>query len=77
MGLKNDLVEKAKALSLGKKQTKNVTEEELALVLAYVRGEVTSSQCSQVIPKEEAVNTNYVARVMAWGYRQGLLVEKQ
>ena len=66
---KETLLEKAKGFTPKQKGERPRNNEEIELVLAWMRDEITVGQIESVIGKSSGYN--FIARTMRWAYRSG------
>ena len=66
------LLEKAKKLNFKKPTQKTFSDEEVELAIAWIKGEVTTSQATKALESDNKVNYPYtVTIVMKYIYKQG------
>ena len=70
------LLEQAKEVVLDREpRNSEGTDEQLQVVLAYLRGELRAKQVGTVFDGGSAIES-YISRNLKWAYRTGRLIEK-
>lgn len=71
------LLEQAKEVELEREEKNSEgTEEQLEIVLAYLRGEIRAKQATRVLGVNGGALEPIISRNLKWAYRTGRLIQK-
>ena len=72
----NELLEKAKAYNIKTVRANNITDEQIEVALAYLKGELTLLQATFAITNKATTNAHRMCNILLEAYQRGKIVIK-